>query len=883
MDWYARVREVLPVITGDLSRDRDIQDELTGHLAQREQELLAAGLAPVDAEARVLGELEMTARRRRRLGRPPAHLLRDTGHDLRFAARLLARTPGFAAAAVVTLALAIGATTALFSVVRGVLLRPLPYPDPERLMLVWEVSPQGSSRNVVAPANFLDWQRRATSFEALGARTQTSDRALTGSGEPMKIESVAVTASLLEALAALPLHGRLFTAEDAVPNAAPVAILSHAFWMRRFGGQPAAVGQTLVLDEQPHTIVGVMPPGFPYPSPEVDLLTNLWFSEQQQVERRSHNFLVLGRLKPGVTAAQADAEMDAIALALAADYPQHLTGWGVNVVGFHADTVREVKPLLAVMTGVVVAVLLIACANLGNLQLVRAARRVREMAVRAAIGANSLRLFRQVLAESLLLAAIGGLAGVALAAATLRAIVAAAPPDIPFMERVAIDWVVLAVAAAVTVASAVAMGLAPAARVARTDLRALLQGTRLRGDRYQQRLRQALVVAQVAVALVLLISAALLVRSFLRLNAVDTGYDPRGVLTVSVDLPRVRYADPAAQLAFYERLFERLRANPSIVAAAGTTASPGAGANMTFSFAIEGRVAASPTGRESPVPLQGITPEYFDVMRIPLLQGRAFSGDDRPHTTPVVIINESLARLHWPDGGALGARINFRPGQMPWTEVVGIVGDTRDEGLAEAPPPTIYVPFAQRASSWGWMSWQTLVVRGRTADVRTLVPEVKATLWSIDPTLPLLDTATVEDRLAEGEARRTMATRLLTGFGALALLLSTIGVYAVMSYSVSEQRQEIGIRVALGARPGAVAGRLVLRGLLLGATGAAVGIAGALLATRSLQSLLYGIEPTDPMSFAATVILLLAVTAVAAWVPARRAMLVDPVEVLRDS
>ena len=883
MDWDARVRELLPVITGDRSRDRDIQDELTGHLAQRERELLAFGMAPADAEARVLRELEMTARRRRRLGRPPTHLLRDTGDDLRFAGRLLARSPGFTAAAVLTLALAIGATTALFSVVRGVLLRPLPYHEPERLMLVWEVSPEGSSRNVVAPANFLDWQRRATSFQALGARTHASDRALTGSGEPMKVESVAVTPSLLEALAAPPLHGRLFTAEDAVPNAAPVAILSHAFWMRRFGGQPAAVGQTLVLDERPHTIVGVMPRAFAYPSPEVDLLTNLWFSEEQQVERRSHNFLVMGRLKPGVTAAQADAEMDAIASALAADYPQHLTGWGVNVVGLHADTVREVKPLLAVMTGVVIAVLLIACANLGNLQLVRAARRVREMAVRAAIGASSLRLFRQVLAESLLLAAIGGAAGVALAAATLRVIVAAAPPDIPFMERAAIDWVVLAVAAAVTVASALVIGLLPAARVARTDLRALLQSTRHRGDRYQQCLRQALVIAQVAVAVVLLISAALLVRSFLRLSAVDAGYDPRGVLTVSVDLPRVRYTDPAAQLAFYERLFERLRSNPSIIAAAGTTATPGTGAHMTFSFAIEGRVAASPTGRESPVPLQGITPGYFDVMRIPLLQGRVFSAADRPHTTPVVIINESLARLHWPDGGALGARINFRPGQMPWAEVAGIVGDTRDEGLAQAPPPTIYVPFAQRAPSWGWMSWQTLVVRGRSADASRLVPEVKATLWSIDPTLPLLESATIEDRLAEGEARRTMATRLLTGFGALALLLSTIGVYAVMSYSVSEQRQDIGIRVALGARPGAVAARLVVRGLLLAAAGAAVGIAGALLATRSLQSLLYGIEPTDPISFAATVILLLAVSAIAAWVPARRAMLVDPVEVLRDS
>lgn len=883
MDWHARVREVLPVITGDLRRDVDIQDELAEHLAEREHELLEAGVTAAEAELNVSRELMLTARRRHKLGRPPMQFLRDSAHDFRHAGRLLKRAPGFTLAAVATLALAIGATTALFSVVRGVLLRPLPYPEPERIVLVWEVSPQGEGRNVVASANFLDWRRRSSSFAALGAFTRTVDRAWTGSREPLKVETAGITPSVLDVLRVPPMLGRAFREEDGLPNAPAVALLSHRFWVQRLGGDPSAVGRTLMLDDRPFIVVGVMPRGFDFPSPDADLLTNLWFSEGQQAERRSHNFHVLGRLRDGVSAAAADAEMDAIAAALAIEHPQFLTGWSTNVVGLHADAVRDVKPLLWMMQGVVVAVLLIACANLANLQLAKAGRRVREMAVRAAIGAGSGRLFRLMLTESLLLAGIGGAAGVLLAAGILRSIVATAPADIPFLDRVRVDWMVLLVAGATTVLSAVGMGLAPAVRVARTDLRGLLQSGRVRSDRHQQRMRQGLVVAQVAVALVLIVSAGLLVRSFLRVSRVAPGYDPRGVLTVSVDLPRARYPDMSAQLRFYEQLFARLEANPSIAAAAGTTAVPGEGASMTFSFAIDGRPASNPSGREDPVPLQGITPAYFDVMRIPILSGRRFAATDGPDTPPVVIINESLARRHWPDGTALGSRLNFRPGQMPWVEIVGIVGDTRDEGLAEEAQPTIYVPFSQRAPTWGWMSWQTLVVRGRTEDASNLIADVRATLWSIDPNLPLLEAATVEDRLAEGEARRTLAMQLLSVFGGLALLLSTIGVYAVMAYTVSEQRLEIGIRIALGAAPSSIAGRVVSRGLALAALGIVIGIGGALVVTRSLQALLYEIDAADPMSFGLTVALLLAVTAAAAWIPARRSMRVDPVEVLRDA
>jgi len=847
-------------------RNAQIRCGAAAPLADRSNDLRGAGLAP-----------------RLHVLRGHMNAWIELAQDLRYGARLLARNPGFALVAVCTLALAIGATASLFSVVRGVLLRPLPYSDPDRLVYVWEVSPRGDSRNVVSPGNYHDWRERATVFEAIGATTGIIDRAVTGGDEPIKIESVALTPSTLDVLGVRPLLGRVFAEADGAPNAPALALLAHGFWQRRFGGDPSAIGRVLQVDGGPVTIVGVMPATFRFPSPEVDLLTNLRFDADDRAERRSHNYVVLGRLKPGVDIGVADAAMDAIALELAREHPQHMTGWSVNVVSAHADAVREVRPLLLVLTGVVIVVLLIACANLAGLQLARATRRAQELAVRAAIGAGRGRIVRQLLAESFLVALLGGVGGVALAALSLEVIVANAPADIPFIERVRIDPAVLGVAVLVTMASAVLVGLAPALRAARAELRPLLQSARVRVDRSQQRLRQALVVCQIALALVLLVAAALLVRSFWQLNQVEYGYDPNGVLTVSIDLPRVRYPDQAAQLRFYEQLFDRLRARPGVAAAAGTTGTPGVGAAMTFSFAIEGRPSSNPSGREDPVPLQGVTRGYFETMRIPVVGGRVFDETDRPGSRPVIVINEALARRHWPDG-AVGARINFRPGEMPWYEIVGVVGDTRDEGVAEDAPPMIYAPFAQRAPSWAWMSWQTLLVRAADrGDPLRLVPDVRAAIWSIDRNLPLLDVATVEARLAENEARRRMALGLLGAFALVAVLLGTLGVYGVMSYSVSEQRQEIGIRVALGARPAAVAAGVVRRGAQLAGTGVLLGLGTAALVTRTLETLLYEITPTDPQTFASMAVLLLAVATLAAWIPARRAMCVDPAIVLRDN
>jgi len=885
MDWHARVRELLGEVTGDASQDAGIQRELADHLADREEELRAAGLSDREIDARLTRELLAT--RARRLAPAPARrtlmrTLTESADDLRYGARLLRRQPGFTAVALVTLALAIGATTAIFSVARGVLLRPLPYPSPDQIVLVWEVNPDGTERNVVSPGNYLDWRDRAQSFSAIGALSSSFDVAMTGSGDPLKVTAARIAPSLLDVLRVRSALGRAFGEADGLENAASVALLSHRFWRDRFGSDPGIVGRMLTIDGIGVEVAGVMPDGFDFPSPDTDVLFNMRFSEAQRAERRSHNFVVVARLADGVSVGQANAEMQAIAARLAEEHPADMQGWGVKVVELHGDTVRTARPLILALGGVVAAVLLIACANLANLQLARAARRGQEIAIRAAIGAGRGRVLRQMLTETLLLAAAGGALGVAVATGAVRALVAAAPPGIPYLDRVGIDGLVLAAAAAVTLVSALAIGLAPALRAGRCDLRGALQATRFRPDRSQQRMRQALVVAQVSLALVLLVGAGLFIRSFRALNRVDPGFDPAGVLTVSIDLPRARYGDQSAQRQFYQQVIERLSVNPRVERAAGTTAVPGAGASMTFSFAIEGRPSGNPSGRENAVPLQGVTGDYFSAMRIPIVAGRAFDAGDHPDAAPRVIINEALARRHWPGGGAVGSRINFRPGQLPWAEIVGIVGDTRDEGLAAEAPPTIYVPFAQRAATWGWMTWQTLVVRARDGAAESLVPEVRAAIWAVDPNLPLLDVATVDGRLAENEARRRLAGTLIGAFAIVALLLGTIGIHGVMSYAVAEQRQEIGVRIALGAVPRAVAGRVIARGTALAAGGIAIGLAAAALLTRALETLLYGVTPLDVPTFAATSALLLGVASLAAWLPARRASRIDPIVVLRE-
>jgi predicted permease len=488
----------------------------------------------------------------------------------------------------------------------------------------------------------------------------------------------------------------------------------------------------------------------------------------------------------------------------------------------------------------------------------------------------------QFLTENLLLAALGGLLGVVTVAGTLKATLALAPPDVPFLDAVRLDTGVWIFAAAVTMVSAILVGFAPSWHLSRAPVAALLQSVRLKSDPGQQRLRYSLVSAQIGMALVLLVATALLVRSMWRLQAVDPGFDPAGVVAAELNLPSSRYADNAAHARFYEGLMERVAALPGVTQVATTSAAPGAGGNTTFSFAIEGRIATNPSGREDPQPLQAVSATYFDAMRIPVRAGRGFDATaDRAGGAPVVIINEALARKHWPDGDALGKRITFRQGQTPWREIVGIVGDTRDNGPEHDPSPTLYVPFTQKEAAWTWMTWQTLLVRSGSA-ASALIPSLRTVVRSLDADLPLLSAVTMEDTLAVSGATRTFAMQLFGGFALVALVLGAVGIYGVLSYSVSSRRQEIGIRMALGAPPSAVWWSVLRPVWMATAVGVILGGAGAALATKFLDALLYGIPPRDFLSFASMAAALVFVAVVASWWPARRATRLDPVSVLRD-
>jgi putative ABC transport system permease protein len=687
-----------------------------------------------------------------------------------------------------------------------------------------------------------------------------------------------------------PQAGRVFAEEEGRQGGPPAVIVSDRLWRQRFGSDRTLPGRPITLNNEPFAVVGIMRSGFAFPSSDVDIWIAQQFGERDRRQRRAHNFGVIARLKREVSVERARADMQALARQIADEQPAFMTGWTANVVPYHHDLVESARPLILILFGVAMVVLLVACANLANLALARAAGRVHEIAVRSALGASRIRIVRQLLTESLVQSAIGGALGVAILALTLELLLAAAPDDIPRLYDVRLDPVVFVFASAVTVLSALLVGLLPALRgswapassaVSRSQWYEALSGSRMSGTLRTARLRGALLVAQVALALVLLVSAGLLARSLLKLNAVEYGFVQDGLLALNLDIPSARYPDVGAQSRFYERLLDRVRALPGVLAASTTSGAPASGMQTTFSFAIEGRPAASPSGREDPVPLRAVMPDYFRTLGIPLLHGRAIEPTDQQSAAPVVVFNESLARRFWNDG-AVGRRISFAGPEGPWYEVVGVVGDTRDEGLDQPAPPAVYVPFPQRREQWGWLTWQTLVVRTRRGVEPTdLVSSIRFVLGEIDPLLPLQSVRTVNDLYAENTARRRFAMQLTAGFAGLALLLGALGIYAIVAYSVAARRREIGIRLALGAHPRTVLRQVVRGALGLALAGVAIGAVSALGLTRFLETLLFGVEPTDVATFAGTGALLIAVAALAAWIPARRVMCVDPMSALR--
>jgi putative ABC transport system permease protein len=798
-------------------------------------------------------------------------------HDLHIALRGLRRVPGFAVVVVVTLALGIGATTAIYSVVNGVLLTPLPYPQPDRLVLVWEQNPhRGSARNTVSPANYLDWRDRARSFSGLAAFTWTGIT-LTG-GTPEHVEGRAVTPEFFSVLRVDPAIGRTFTAEESAPGATKVVVLSHGLWQRRFGGDSSIVGRTIAVAGGDVRVVGVMPASFQSMPLGLDQFWQPLGLDPADRERRGRYAMVIGRLRDGVTAEAAQAEMTSIAADLAREHVDFNTGWGANVVTLTDQVVGRARPVLLTLLGAVSLVLLIACANVANLMLARTAARRRELAVRAALGASPRRLAREVLTESVVLAAIGGAAGVVLAVWGVELLVTAAPAEVPRLAQIGVDGRVLAVTAAVTLLVGILFGSPGALGRGSDELAEDLHGAGRRATvgAEARRLRGALVVAQVSLSMVLLVGAGLLIRSLQRLTAVDPGFDASQLLTVAVDLPAATYPDDPRRSAFYTELLRRARAMPGVQSAAMIDFLPLAGPGSATSFTVVGRPAPAP-GQVPVADIRVVDPQYFQTMRIPLRGGRIPDERDRVSAPPVVVINETMARSLWPGEDPVGRRVKVNMWDPDAeTEVIGVVGDVRQDRLDGDRRAMIYYPAAQAPTIS-----MNLVLRtaGPPLD---LAATMRAAVREIDSDQPVGQVTTMQSIVRLSIADRRFPMFLLSLFAGLAVTLAAVGIYGVLSYSVGLRSQEIGVRMALGARVTDILGMVLKQGGILVAVGGAVGLGSALALSRVLRGLLFGITPADPGTYLAVCLVLALVALGAMALPARRAAAVDPMRALKS-
>jgi putative ABC transport system permease protein len=801
--------------------------------------------------------------------------------DLRFALRGLVRAPGFTLVAIVTLALGIGANTAIFSVVDSVLLRPLPYPRAERLMSVSSTIDPASGK--ISPASwpdFLDLRARSRAFGELAALHDDAF-VLTGAGPPQHLDGVAATANVFAVLGVAPALGRGFAPGEDAPGAPRVAVLSWRAWHTHFGGNAAIVGRTASIDGIPTTIIGVMPRDLRFPLHTGDAA--LWMPLPRSLDamlaekRGAHYLLVLGRLAPGATRTQAQAEMDGIARALTAAYPDTDTGRVARVAPLQEVLVRDVRPALWMLLGAVGFVLLIACANVANLLLARASARQRELAIRIALGAGRARLVRQMLVEALLLAVLGGALGTVLALWGLDALRGLIPDEVAHLRDIGIDGRVLGFTLLTAVVTGVMFGLVPALQAAAGNPGdALQEGARSTAHRARRRTRDILVAAEIAIALLLLVGAGLMLKSFHRLNQVDPGFDPRDLRAAALALSSTRYPDEAGQAEFYRRALASLANVPGAQVALAFP-MPFTDGNSDLIFQVEGRPMPAP-GHELDADFRSVSPGFFATLGIPLRRGRAFAAaDDAARAEPVLLVNEAFAARFFPGQDPLGQRIliPFRASERP-RRIVGVVGNVRQGALDAASRPEMYTPFGQ-------FPFQFVDVVVRAAATTGLAATVRDRILAVDPDQPVGDLVSVAQAVHDSMARRRLATLLLAIFGGVALILAVVGVYGVMSYLVTQRTQEVGIRMALGARPRDVLALVVRHGLALTLLGIGVGLVGALALSRVLASQLYGVTPTDPTGYAAASLLLAAVAAAASWLPARRAARVDPMIALRAS
>lgn len=794
--------------------------------------------------------------------------------DFRYAFRSLVRQPTFSLVALLTLVLGIGTNTAIFSVIKAVLLNQLPYADASRLVVLAERNPDGNS-DLVAPLTYADWKAASKTIPAMAAYRQLR-YAFAGAGDPLDVPSVRATPDLFSVLRASAIVGRTFTAEEGVAGSDRVAILSRSFWARHFGSSQSVIGRTIQLDAQPYTVVGVMPATFDFPpGGRVDVWTPLSFDPRDQHgrSRKARSLSIVGRLADGASGEQAQREMGVIASNIATSYPDSNSGWGARVVSAQEQLVTTVRPALLLISAAVGFLLLIVCANVANLVLARLSSRRTEIAVRAALGAGRWPLVRQVLAESLLLSAAGGALGLFVAWAGVRFVHGLPDGSLPRMEEVQLDSGVLLFALSTSVAVALVFGLVPALQASRAGLKDTIHAFSGTTGRSGSRLLSALVVAEVALALMLLVGAGLMTRSFAQLMRVSPGFEPNNLLAVQVYLPQAKYRTPADRTRFYMETMARIRSYPGVHAVAGVSALPmyPVGIDFALPFTIEGR-AAPANGEEPRADIRMATPGYFETMKMALVRGRFIDDRDRADAPGAMVINETMARRHFGGDDPIGRVVANPHGKA---RVVGIVGDVRHYGLDREPRAELFMPAWQQS-----LNGMAFVVR-TASDPNRFVDAVRRQILAVDAEQPIFDASPMVDVVAQSVFLPRISMVLLLVFAATALLLAAVGIYGVVSYTVTERTRELGVRMALGADAGSTL-RLVLgRSMTLVAAGTALGLIGSLAMTRVLGGLLFNVSPLDPLVFAGVSLLIAACGLAASVVPAKRATTVDPIIALR--
>jgi putative ABC transport system permease protein len=873
------------------SREHDLERELRDHLDLEAEEQRESGLPSgqaAHAARRAFGNPTLIKEQIRELS--PFNWLEALKQDVRYGARMLKNSPGFTAVAVCTLALGIGANTAIFSVVNAVLLNPLPYPDSARLVMLWEQKPAlGWVRNIVSAANFVDWKRQNHVFAGMAALSESTFN-LSGTGEPVELRGAQVSADFFPVLGVRPALGRIFTPEDDRLEDSRVVILTHQLWQERYGADPALIGRQITVNRRQFTVIGVLPPEFYFPPWKDDTQrAQLWVTglDLRNTQRTWHAYESIGRLKPGVTFEQAQAEMDTISRRLAAQYPEQ-KGWAAQLIDLHDQVVGDTRPALLVLLAAVGVVLLIACANLANLQLARLAARQREIAVRAALGGGRFRVIRQLLTESVLLALAGGVLGAALAAWGVKLFVALGPRNTPGLQNASVNFNVLWFTLALSVLTGVVFGLLPAFDASHIDLirsfkeggRSLTHGLRTR------RLRGVLVCTEFALALILLTGAGLLIRSFAALSRVELGFDPHHAMTVRVALQGQAYIAPSRQIQFFKNLLPAVQSLPGVTAVGavdGGGLPPIGGSGQDF--LIENR-PIPPMSDWPDGSVRVVSPDYFRATGIRLARGRFLTDADNETAPRVAVINERLARDYWPGRDPIGSRVRFPglaikfpelPDEPRWLTIVGVVKDVKNRGPQVPAIEEIYISYQQPPAFY---TPRALVVRS-AGDPAALTPAIRRLVQALDPNQPISQVRTLDEIVALAEAGRRFPMLLLGLFAALALLLAGIGIYGVMSYSITQRTHEIGIRMALGARSRDVVASTLAEAMRLAVIGVALGLAGSLALTRLVSGLLFGVGARDPLTLLTVSLLLLAIAMAAVLIPARRASRVDPIVTLR--